>query len=100
MIKPWYFSQSNWNTISIYNYCISKIEKSNKNYNSFSKKCRELEEKYPYLKSVEDYASKWKERSWHLVWISLVWASYLAKKWWTGEMIIKYYLRGVKVWNI
>ena len=88
LIKPWYFSQSNWKTLSFINYCLK---------NNLEDKCRELEKKYPYLQSVDDYVGKWKQRLWHWVWISWIWATFLAKKWWLSDMIIKYYFKGVSV---
>lgn len=84
IIKPWYFSQSAWKTLSFKDYC----RQNNSN-------CKNVN--YPYLSSVFDPGSVWKSKLWHWVWISWVWATYLASKGWTNDMIIKYYLKWVKV---
>lgn len=87
IIKPWYFSQSEWKTLSYKDYC-----KQN-NWN-----CKNVN--YPYLTSVFDPGSVWKNKLWHGVGISWAWATYLASKWWTEDMIIKYYLKWVKVKSV
>lgn len=84
LIKPWYFSQSSWKTLSFNDYC-KENNSSCKNVN------------YPYLASVFDPGSIGKTKLWHWVWISWAWATYLAKKWWTKDMIIKYFLKWVKI---
>ena len=84
IVKPWYFSQSNWKTISYKDYC----KQNNAN-------CKIIN--YPYLTSVFDPWSVWKTKLWHGVGISWAWATYLASKWWTEEMIVKYYLKWVNV---
>lgn len=88
LIKPWYFSSSNWKTMSYYDYC--KI-------NNSTDFCSSEAKKYPFLKSVEDKGSVWKVKAWHWVWISWAWVTYYAAKWWSYDMIIKYFLRGVNV---
>lgn len=89
IIKPWYFNSSNGKTLSFYNYCLQS-----KNKISF---CSDEAKKYPYLQSVTDYGSIGKTLSWHGVWISWGGASYFAEKWWSAEMIISYFLKGVKL---
>lgn len=84
IIKPWYFSQSDWKTMSYKDYCKDK-KADCKNVN------------YPYLTSVFDPGSVWKNRLWHGVGVSWAWATFLASKWWTSEMIIRYFLKGVKI---
>lgn len=88
LIKPWYFSNSDWRTLSYYEYCILKYS---------DEICIKESSKYPYLQSVEDIWSKWKLRYWHWVWISWAWVKYFSLKWWTYDMIIKYYLRWVEI---
>ncbi len=87
IIKAWYFSQSNWKTLSFKDYCT-------KNWAS----CKNID--YPYLTWVFDPWSVWKSSLWHWVGISWAWATYLAKKWWTNDMIIKYFLKWVKINSI
>ncbi len=84
IIKPWYFSQSSGKTMSYLDYC-----KQN------NAKCSSWD--YPFLTSVFDPGSVWKTKSGHWVWISWAWATYLASKWWTSEMIVKYYLNWVSL---
>lgn len=84
IIKTWYFSQSDWKTLSYNDYC-KQNNASCKNIN------------YPYLVSVFDPGSVWKTRAWHGVGISWAWATTLATKWWTNEMIIRYFLKWVKI---
>jgi peptidoglycan hydrolase-like amidase len=88
IIKPWYFSSSDWKTMSYYDYCKINNPKSI---------CLTEAKKYPFLQSVEDKWSVWKVKAWHWVWISWAWVSYYAKKWWSYDMIIKYFLKGVSV---
>ena len=88
LIKPWYFSNSDWQTLSFYDYC--KIRYSNEI-------CTKEAKKYPYFQSVVDKWSEWKTKAWHWVWISWAWARYFAEKWWNYDMIIKYFLKGVEV---
>jgi peptidoglycan hydrolase-like amidase len=88
LIKPWYFSSSNWKTMSFYEYC--KIRYSDEI-------CTQESKKYPYLQSVVDKWSDWLTKAWHWVWISWKWVSYFAEKWWNYDMIIKYFLKWVEV---
>lgn len=87
IIKPWYFSQSSWKTLSYKDYCKQK-----------NADCKNVN--YSYLTSVFDPGSVWKTRAWHWVGISWAWATFLASKWWTEDMIIKYFLKWVKVKTI
>ncbi len=87
IIKPWYFNKSNGWT---------------KNFTDYCKKARLVPDcshpkDFPFLKKVKDPWSNWKYFLWHWVWISWAWASYFAKKWWTAEMIIKYFLTWVNI---
>lgn len=88
LIKPWYFTNSTWNTKSFYEYCMMKYT---------DKICNNESKKYPYLKSVVDKWSSWLNIKWHWVWISWKWVSYFADKWWTYDMIIKYFLKWVDI---
>lgn len=88
IIKPWYFSSSNWKTMSFYEYCSIR-------YSDWI--CSKEASKYPYLQSVLDKWSEWKTKAWHGVWISWAWVSYFADKWWTYDMIIKYFLKWVEI---
>lgn len=88
IIKPWYFSNSDWKTLSYYDYCIIR---------STENVCLQESAKYPFLQSVEDKWSEWKNISGHWVWISWAWVSYFAKKGWTYDIIIKYFLKWVEV---
>ncbi len=88
IIKPWYFNKSNWYTKSFVNYCKKA---------SLVPDCSHPKD-FPYLASVKDpWSKKSKYYFWHWVWISWAWASYFAKKWWTAEMIIKYFLTWVNI---
>jgi SpoIID/LytB domain protein len=88
MIKPWYFSSSNWKTLSFYEYCILKYS---------NMVCSLKARNYPYLQSVVDKWSDWMVKRGHGVWISWAWVTYFAEKWWTYDMIIKYFLKWVEV---
>ena len=88
LIKPWYFSSSNWKTLSFYDYCTIRYS---------DEVCLEQAVKYPFLQSVKDKWSVWKSRAWHWVWISWSGVSYFAEKWWIYDMIIKYFLKWVEV---
>lgn len=88
IIKPWYFSSSNWKTLSFYDYCIKKYS---------NKICSESSKKYPYLKSVKDNWWIWKEVRWHWVWMPWTWVSYYANKWWNAELILKYFYPWVEI---
>ncbi|NDK08511.1 hypothetical protein EOM39_04685 [Candidatus Gracilibacteria bacterium] len=84
IIKPWYFSQSDGKTMSYKDYCKDK-KADCKNVN------------YPYLTSVFDPGSVGKNRLGHGVGVSGAGATFLASKGWTSEMIIRYFLKGVKI---
>lgn len=88
IIKPWYFSSSEWKTLSFNDYCLAKYDNSD---------CKEYLWKYPFLSSVKDPGWIWKNKAWHWVWISWVWTSYFSSRWWSHQIIISYFLRGVKV---
>jgi len=88
LIKPWYFSNSDWQTLSFYDYCMVRYS---------DEICSKEAKKYPYFQSVVDKWSKWNQKSWHWVGISWAWVSYFAEKWWSFDMIIKYFLKGVEV---
>ena len=88
MIKPWYFSSSNWKTLSFYEYCILKYS---------NMVCSLKARNYPYLQSVVDKWSDWMVKRGHGVWISWAWVTYFAEKWWTYDMIIKYFLKWVEI---
>ena len=88
LIKPWYFSSSNWSTMSFYEYCSIRYS---------DEICSKEAKKYPYLQSVVDKWWEWKTKAGHGVWISWTWISYFAEKWWSYDMIIKYFLKWVEV---
>lgn len=88
LIKPWYFSNSDGKTMSYYDYCREKYTDDI---------CKKEAKNYPYLTSVPDKWSDWKVTKWHWVWISWAWVKYFAEKWWSYNMIIKYFLKGVDV---
>ncbi len=88
IIKPWYFNRSNWKTKSFTDYCKwAKLVPDCSN-----------PENFPFLNWVLDPWSIWnKKYNWHWVWISWDGATYLAKRWWSAEMIIKYFLKWTKI---
>ncbi len=88
LIKPWYFSNSDGKTLSYYDYCLEKYP---------TDVCKKESKNYPYLKSVPDKASEWKQTKWHWVWISWAGVKYYAEKWWSYDMIIKYFLKWVDI---
>jgi len=87
LIKPWYFSSSNWKTISFIEYCKKA---------SWVPDCKHPE-KFPFLLWVKDYWGIWKTRTGHWVWVPWTWVEYFSNKWWTFDMIIKYFLKWVKI---
>lgn len=91
LIKPWYFNQSNWKTLSYYDYCLKN--------NPWSKAfCKDWQDKnYPYLIWVDDPNWSWKTTLGHGVWLSWDWANYFAKLWWDYKKIILYYYTWVQV---
>lgn len=88
LIKPWYFSNSDGKTMSFYDYCIIRYS---------DEICSKEAKKYPYFQSVVDKWSEWKTKAGHWVGISWAWVSYLASKWWSYDMIIKYFLKWVDI---
>lgn len=91
LIKPWYSSSTWWKTLSYKEYCLNRVNKD---------LCEKESKKYPYLSSVKDPWSVSVPRNWHWVWISWIWTKYFAEKWWTAEMIIKYFLNWVEISKI
>lgn len=91
LIKPWYFNQSNWKTLSFYDYCL----KNNPGKTDFCKSSQTTN--YPYLIWVSDPSWSWKTTLWHWVWLSWDWATYFAKIWRDYKKIIKYYYTWVDI---
>lgn len=89
VIKPWYFHSSNGVTRSYKEYCILNTKDEST--------CKKNSELYPYLAARKDIGSSWKSFAGHGVWISGEWATFFAKKWWSAQMIISYYLKWTKV---
>ncbi len=87
LIKPWYFSSSNWKTTSFIDYC--KKAKGVKD-------CAHPEN-FPFLVSVLDPGWIWKEKLWHSVWVPGTGISYFAKRWWNFSMILKYFLKWIEI---
>jgi hypothetical protein len=92
IIKPWYFSKSDWKTISYQEYCNEKLWPT-----KWIDFCAAEAKKYPYLKSIKDPGWIGYERDWHWVWLSWIWATYLAERGWWYKMIIEYFLNWVNV---
>ena len=84
LIKPWYHSSSDGETVSFKQFCPNCEDKN----------------QYPFLASVTDYSSKATVRKWHGVWIPWTWVSDLVGRWWNYSMIIKYFLPGTNVEKI
>lgn len=87
LIKPWYFSSSDWYTKDFIDFCKESkwvIDCSNP-------------EAFPFLVWVKDLGSNWSEQRWHWVWVPWTWIQYFAEKWWNFNMIIKYFLKGVDI---
>jgi N-acetylmuramoyl-L-alanine amidase/Stage II sporulation protein len=89
-IKPWYFSQSDGNTLSALQYCDGRKSRGEL---PASAVCRDI----PYLQTVPDPGSTGQIRKGHGVGISWLWATYYAREGWDAERIIKYYLKGVEI---
>ncbi len=83
IIKPWYFSVSDWKTLSYKEYCEINTKS----------RCNDI----PYLPSVVDPAWVWKVRNGHGVGISGIGSTYFAEQWWNHKQIIQYYLHGVEI---
>lgn len=87
IIKPWYFSSSDWNTRNFKKFCetangIPDCEKSSN---------------FPFLSWVRDPWGIWKKRWWHWIGIAWTWVKYFSERSWNSEMIIKYFLKGVEI---
>ena len=89
IIKPWYFSKSNWKTLSFLDYCIKNTK--NEAY------CKTEALKYPFLVSSDDLWASWGEILWHGVGVPWTWVKYFSERWWTSSMIIKYFLKWVSL---
>lgn len=89
IVKPWYFHSSDGVTKSYLQYCQEKWVKK--------EVCFRESLKYPFLKAQKDIGSVGLSFSWHWVGISWEGATYLAKKWWTANVIISYYLKWTSV---
>ena len=87
LIKPWYFSSSEWKTTSFIDFC-----KTSK----WVPDCA-YPENFPFLVWVIDNGWIWKQKAWHWVWVPWTWIQYLADRQWNFYMIIKYFLRWVEV---
>ncbi|MDD2917089.1 MAG: SpoIID/LytB domain-containing protein, partial [Candidatus Gracilibacteria bacterium] len=90
-IKPWYFSESNGQTLSAKQYCENRVQKGSLPINTV---CQDI----PYLQSVTDPGGVGHTQKGHGVGISGIGATYLAKDMgFTYDRIIGYYLDGTKV---
>ena len=87
IIKPWYFSTSNWYTKSFLEYC---------NKSKWIPDCSNPD-KFPFLSSVKDFGWEWKIKNWHWVWVPWTWIEYFSSKWWNYPLIIKYFLKWVNI---
>ncbi len=87
LIKPWYFSSSDWETTSFSDYCENA---------KWVPDCSHPE-KFPFLVWVTDNWWKWKAKAWHWVWVPWTWVEYFSKRWWSFDMIIKYFLKWVEI---
>lgn len=90
-IKPWYFSESNGQTLSAKQYCENRVQNGTL---AKSTVCQDI----PYLQSVTDPGGVGHTQKWHGVGISGIGATYLARDMgFKYEQIIAYYLDGIKV---
>lgn len=87
LIKPWYFSSSNWETISFLEYCETA---------KWVPDCANPE-KFPFLLWVVDNGWKWKQKAWHWVWVPWTWVEYFSERWWNFDMITKYFLKWTEI---
>jgi hypothetical protein len=87
LIKPWYFSSSDWKTKSFIEYCKDA---------KWIPDCS-VPEKFPFLVWVPDNWWIWKTRAWHWIWVPWTWIQYFSDRWWDFYMIIKYFLKWVEV---
>ena len=90
-IKPWYFSESNGQTLSAKQYCENRVKNGILGKNTV---CQDI----PYLQSVTDPGGVGHSQKGHGVGISGIGATYLAKDMgFKYDQIITYFLDGVKV---
>ena len=87
LIKPWYFSCSNWNTTSFIDFCEE---------HKWVIDCSHPES-FPFLIWVKDPWWKWCIQGGHWVWVPWSWMKYFSNKWWNFNMIIKYFLQWVEI---
>jgi hypothetical protein len=87
LIKPWYFSSSDWKTKDFIEFC--KTAK-------WVPDCSHPE-RFPFLIWVKDPWGEWKERWGHWIWVPWTGVKYLSERWWKFSMIIKYFLKGVEI---
>lgn len=90
LIKPWYFSSSNWYTTSFIDFC---------KQSKWVVDCKNPE-KFPFLVWVKDLWVNSQEKNWHWVWVPWTWVQYFSEKWWNYNMIIKYFLKWVNIWKL
>jgi hypothetical protein len=89
-IKPWYFSQSDGQTLSALQYCEGRKSRGEISATAL---CRDI----PYLQWVADPGSAGQTRKGHGVGISGLGSTYYAREGWSSERIIQYYLKGVAI---
>lgn len=88
LIKPWYFSSSNWFTKNFIDFC-----KDSK----WVIDCANPKD-FPFLVWVKDlWSNSWNKQLWHWVWVPWTWIEYFSNKWWNYNMIIKYFLKWVDI---
>jgi len=87
LIKPWYFSSSNWKTKSFIEYC--KTAK-------WVPDCAHPE-KFPFLLWVLDPGGIWKKQVWHWVWVPGTGLEYFSNLWVDFGSMIRYFLKGVRI---
>jgi hypothetical protein len=87
LIKPWYFSSSNWKTTSFIDYCKNA---------KWVPDCK-YPEKFPFLIWVKDPGWDWKIKAWHWVWVPWTWIQYFSDLWLDFWSIIRYFLRWVQI---
>ena len=87
LIKPWYFSSSDWKTTSFIEYCENA---------KWVPDCSHPE-RFPFLVWVTDNGWEWKEKAWHWVWVPWTWVQYFSERWWNFNMIIKYFLKWIEI---
>lgn len=92
IIKPWYFSKSNWRTLSFYEYCSENTQDINY--------CLKEAKKYPFLGSSLDLWGKGEEKAGHWVWVPGTGVKYFSERGWLSQMIIKYFLKWVEIKKI